>query len=242
MEDDMVPAIDLPDETEFTSIVRKAVEESKLFEPFMLLEKRVLRSICQSSSEIFTNRQKKTLEDEFEFLNRSDRLDNAPQQKLAMLEAKQISTHKKDSANIFTMKLDSPFKFQIEALKQTPSARAVSLPFKFSSLDLMQKNNQLMAEVRPSIKKLDYIRADSGRFSRASESEVVASRRNSQASSLNKYYALDQAEIVVEVPSPAGIMEDEPLKNCDDPDFISLLQVADEEVSAWDRAGSGDNV
>jgi hypothetical protein len=59
---------------------------------------------------------------------------------------------------------------------------------------------------------------------------------------LNNYYALDQAEIVVEVPSPAGIMEDEPLKNCDDPDFISLLQVADEEVSAWDRAGSGDNV
>lgn len=40
------PSIHLPDEQEFLEIVRKAVMESRLYEPFTLLEKRVLHSIC----------------------------------------------------------------------------------------------------------------------------------------------------------------------------------------------------
>lgn len=40
------PAIHLPDEEEYMEIVRKAVMESRLYEPFTLLEKRVIHSIC----------------------------------------------------------------------------------------------------------------------------------------------------------------------------------------------------
>jgi len=38
-------AIYLPEEEEFKSIVRQAVMESRLYEPFMLLERRVLSTI-----------------------------------------------------------------------------------------------------------------------------------------------------------------------------------------------------
>ena len=33
-----------------------------------------------------------------------------------------------------------------------------------------------------------------------------------------------------------------PLEECSDPDFKKLMRVAQEEVSSWDNAGSGDNV
>ena len=53
-------AIDLPEEQEFLDIIKQAVmEESKLYEPFSLLEKRVMHSICYGGVKI-----KKELEEE----------------------------------------------------------------------------------------------------------------------------------------------------------------------------------
>jgi hypothetical protein len=76
-DEDLAPAIHLPDEAEFSQIVRQAVDESKLYDPFMLLEKRVLHAICNGSCP-----SKIRQDDDYELSEI-----NAPQQKLAKLEA-----------------------------------------------------------------------------------------------------------------------------------------------------------
>lgn len=50
----------------------------------------------------------------------------------------------------------------------------------------------------------------------------------------NNKYELD--EMIFEVPNKSAI------EQCTDQDFLDLLRVIKEDVSSWDRAGSGDNV
>jgi hypothetical protein len=85
------PAIHLPEEDEFLGIVKKAVLESRLYEPFTLLEKRVVHSICiekRAPPKVPENPNK----EEFDSFSRSEQseVETLPMKKLALIESKNV--------------------------------------------------------------------------------------------------------------------------------------------------------
>lgn len=63
------PALHLPDEDEFLEIIKRAVMESRLYEPYTLLEKRVVHSICLEKKVSSKGEPEEGNKEDFESLN-----------------------------------------------------------------------------------------------------------------------------------------------------------------------------
>eukprot|EP00347_Sterkiella_histriomuscorum_P014396 403361026 len=250
----------LPDENEILEIIQNAVN-SRNYEPFALLEKRVIQCICI---------EKLVQEQRQEELERNQRLtqemlnSNAQKHNMSMMNQSiedQIHHNQLNGSQIHTQKQylmlqpgeDKYPNLNINMIKQEPKAATVSIPQQLSTFRKIYNGPHNIFNKGHKDRQMSVAKGDNDTnmsFDQDSHRQSYIQHLNSPqqvcSEQQNNKYQIEKDEEQIQIQVQEEIIQEEeeidPVLKCDDQDFIELLKVAAEDISKWDKCCSGDNV